>query len=126
MLQSRIGQNISITFLTVFVVTLLAWGAWNGVRAARSRTILNNAKAMTQGFAHFYTDQQRYPSIVEFQDNNVMRAYITNYPPQEFISGACAKNFEYLNPSAKSYELRVCLPEGVDGYRTGWNSIKTK
>lgn len=94
------------------------------MRSAKSKRTLKDAQVIAQGFDEFYKDQNRYPSTVEFEDNNLMRTYITNFPPVEYPTPVCAKTFDYFNPSSNTYELRFCLSKAVGGYNTGWNTIK--
>ncbi len=124
MIQSRWSQNILLAFVAVVLLLLTVWGWSSGVRAAKSKRTLKDAQAITQGFAEFYKDQNRYPSTVEFDDNNLMRTYISNFPPQQYSTPTCPKIFDYFNPSADTYELRFCLSKSVDSYVAGWNTLK--
>ncbi len=116
-----IGAVLAIAVLA----GLLFWTALNGHRAAQSRQVLKDAKAITAALEYFYQDQNRYPAITEFEDQNVMRQYLSNFPPQQFASGVCEKSFQYQNSFRSDYELRVCLPKASQGYRAGWNVIKS-
>lgn len=124
MIQSRWSQNILLGLLLVILALLVWWGWSNGVRSAQSKRIVKDAKAITDGFKEFYKDQNRYPATTEFSDNNLMRPYITNFPPQEFPSELCQKNFDYFNANPQTYELRFCLPKAVSGFPAGWNTLK--
>ena len=121
MLQSRWSQNVFVGIIAVVLLALVIWGYMSGIQAARSKMVLKDAKAIAAGVEHFKADQNRYPTTTEFDNNSLMRLYISNFPPQRFLSELCEKNLEYVNPNARTYELRVCLPKGVDGYRAGWN-----
>ncbi len=123
MLQSKIFQNIFILFLVILLALLLWWGWNNGTQAAESKTIIKNAEVMTQGFDYFYKDQNRYPTTGEFTEDNLMRTYIANYPPQNFTSETCKATYDYFSASPQTYELRMCLPKAVNGYQEGWNRI---
>ncbi len=124
MFQTRWFHNTLIILLALAIAGLLFWTWTNGYKAAKSKTILKDANAMTQGFEYFLKDQNRYPTTGEFTDNNLMRTYISNYPPQTFPGGVCAQTYDYFSASPNSYELRFCLPKGMKGYQTGWNSVK--
>jgi len=124
MIQSRWSQNVLLGLL-ILVLLLLSWWGWNNaVRAAESKRIVKDAKMVSQAFVEFHKDQNRYPATTEFIDNNVMRAYIANFPPQNFPTGACPKSFDYFNDSPQVYELRFCLPKATGGYKVGWNVLK--
>lgn len=124
MIQSRWAQNSLIGFL-ILILALLSWWGWdNGVRAARAKRIVKDARAMATGFSEFYKDQNRYPATTEFENNSLLRPYIVNFPPQTFPTEDCSKTFDYYNAAPQTYELRFCLPKAVDGFQIGWNTIK--
>lgn len=124
MIESRWAQNLLLGFLIVLLALLTWWGWNNGVRAAQSKRVVKDAKAMAAGFAEFHKDQNRYPALTEFENNSVMRPYIANFPAQTFPSKSCPKTFDYYNAAPQVYELRFCLSKAVDGFNIGWNTIK--
>ena len=113
----------------VLLVGLAGFVIWlailNGSRGAKSRQVVRDATSIAAALEYFYKDQNRYPAVNEFKDQNVMRQYLSNFPPREFASGVCDMSFEYANTFRDDYELRICLPKSVRGYRTGWNVIKS-
>lgn len=124
MIQSRWAQNVLLGFLLTVLILLCWWGWDNGVRAARAKRIVKDAQAMKAGFAEFHKDQNRYPANTEFENNNLLRPYIANYPPQSFPTELCPKTFDYYNANPQTYELRFCLPKSVSGFQEGWNTLK--
>ncbi len=123
MLKTKIFQYAFILFLIALIGSLLLWGWNNGTRAAKSKTVLKDAGVIAQGFEYFHADQNRYPTTGEFDDDNLMRTYIANYPPQNFITPDCQKTYDYFSKTPQTYELRICLPKAAAGYRQGWNAI---
>ncbi len=123
MIQSRWSQNVLLAFVALVLVLLSLWGWDNGVRAAKAKRIVKDANMMVAAFAEFHKDQNRYPATAEFQDLNVMRRYISNFPPQEFPSETCPQTFDYYNAAPQVYELRFCLPKAVNGFVEGWNTV---
>lgn len=118
--------KIAGVVLFVLITSLAVWqGYVRGQKAAQGRQIAKDVKAIRQALEYFYNDQNRYPSNDEFADQNIMRLYASGYPPQEFSSNSCPKNYDYSNLFRNDYELRFCLPLGVKGYQTGWNVIKS-
>lgn len=126
MIQSRWLQNSITGFVAVVLLAAVLMAFLQGIKAGQSKTVLANAATLQEGFQHFYNDQGRYPTALEFSDNNLMRSYITNFPPQEFASGPCEKSFDYRNPSPRSYELQFCLPKGRSGWPAGWSLVKSQ
>jgi type II secretory pathway pseudopilin PulG len=123
MLQSHWSQNTFIVALLIILAVLGFWGWSNGLAASRSKAIVKDAKSIQQGFEHFHADQNRYPTTDEFTDANLMRSYLSNFPPQNFPNKVCPKSFDYYNPSPQTYELRICLPKAASGYNQGWNTL---
>lgn len=124
MIQSRWSQNILAGLLAVVLILLALWGWDNGVRAAKAKRVVKDARAMAAGFTEFYKDQNRYPATTEFKDNNLLRPYIANFPPQNFPTDTCPETYDYYNASPQVYELRFCLPKAVNGFQIGWNTLK--
>jgi hypothetical protein len=79
---------------------------------------------LQRGFQYFYNDQGRFPTALEFSDTNLMRSYMTNFPPQQFVSGPCEKSLEYKSATSQTYELQFCLPKGKSGWPAGWSVVK--
>lgn len=123
MIQARWSQNLLLGFLIIILVLLVWWGWGNGVRAAQSKRVVKDAKVMTEGFKEFYKDQNRYPVNTEFDNPDLLRPYITNFPAQEFASEACPQVFDYYSANSQTYELRFCLSKAVNGYKVGWNTL---
>jgi type II secretory pathway pseudopilin PulG len=121
----KILKVIIIIILVILLALLLTWSFSSGKKAAQSRQIIKDSKTILSALEYFYQDQNRYPSINEFNDQNVMRQYMNNFPPQEFTSEVCAKTFEYQNSFRSDYELRICLPKAKGDYQLGWNAIKS-
>lgn len=117
----KITGIVIFVFITVGAVWL---AITNGQKSAQSRQIVKDAAALAVSLEYFYEDQNRYPSNDEFLDQNVMRQYADNFPPQQFLSATCSENYQYVNTFRTDYELRFCLPKGVAGYRAGWNTLK--
>ena len=124
MIQSRWSQNLLMGILVVVLVALSWWGWNNGVKAARAKRIVKDARAMAAGFSEFYKNQNRYPATTEFENNNLLRPYIANYPPQTFPTESCPETFDYYNATPETYELRFCLPKATGGFQVGWNTLK--
>lgn len=104
-------------FLSIFM------GVKVGRELAQSEAVLISTENLQKGFDFFYNDQNRYPSLAEFEDKAVMLNYFSSYPPLEFLSQKCAQSYIYKRLSLKSLELSVCLPRPLGGYAGGWNSF---
>ncbi len=109
----------------VVLALLLLWAYSSGQKAGQSRQVIKDAKTITAALEYFYKDQNRYPAITEFNDQNVMRQYMDNFPPQQFTDSVCDKTYDYQNAFRADYELRICLPKAQGNFKTGWNVIKS-
>lgn len=119
----KVIKYIALVFF-VLIAGLLLWYAYSsGQQAGQSRQIVKDATSIRQALEYFYQDQNRYPSTDEYKDANLMRQYLSGFPPQEFVSKTCPSTYQYVNNFRNDYELRICLPKGVLGYKTGWNKI---
>jgi hypothetical protein len=124
MIKSSWSQHIFIGLLVAILALLSWWGVSNGIKAAQAKRVVKDAHSIVAGFAEFYKDQNRYPATTEFTNNNLLRPYIANFPPQSFLSADCPKTFDYYNSTPQTYELRFCLPKAAGGFQAGWNSLK--
>ncbi len=116
----RYGIIGAIAIMTV----IFLFSAWNkGKARAQSSVILKNAVAVTSALANFYSDQNRYPTTVEFTSPEAMGIYLNPFPPVQVSSKNCSGSLVYRNPSPKSYNLFICLPIGFDNYATGLNQF---
>ncbi len=118
--------------LAVFVLVLtFVMVIWQGMESARktvqAEVITANIKALTNGLDFFYSDFDRFPTVVEFQKIELMQNYFTMFPPTDIKSKNCdAKSFEYKRPEANSYEIYFCLPVERQNFKTGWNKLVGK
>lgn len=124
MIQSRWAQNLLIGFLVIVLAGLVLWGWTNGLKSAQSKRIVKDARTMTAGFTEFYKNQNRYPTTGEFENLNLIRPYVANFPPQEFPSEICPQSFDYFSANPRAYELRFCISKSVQGFPAGWNVLK--
>ncbi len=118
----RIKQNLLFGTVIITFVGVIAWGVNNGIKAAGSKSVIHNAETITTAVGYFYEDQDRYPTGLEFADNNLMAAYLSNLPARDFISGTCSQSYNYANPFPRQFQLDVCLSKSTDGMTTGWNT----
>jgi hypothetical protein len=91
-----------------------------------SKRVVKDAVTIQDGLEYFFKDQNRYPSTGEFKDINLMGSYISNFPPQSFVSDACPYTFDYFNPSPFTYELKFCIPAAVGTFPAGISKFTKK
>ncbi|MCL5666336.1 MAG: hypothetical protein M1383_00990 [Patescibacteria group bacterium] len=117
--------KLFLTVLAAAVVLLLAAlaGISKGRSVSQAKIIAGNAQNLAKGLDYFYNDQNRFPTAVEFQDQNLMLNYFNGFPPANISSAACAETFAYKRPSPQTYQLNFCLPADFAPYHRGWNAI---
>ncbi len=124
----RIIKYVLLVLLILIAVLAIRWAFINARYAGQSRQAIKDSRAIVQALEYFYKDQNRYPSTDEFTDLNLMRQYLSGFPPQQYVAPSCpardsGSTFGYVNSFRNDYELRVCLPKAVRGYKEGWNKI---
>ncbi len=124
----RIIKYVVLILLTLLAVLAIRWAFINARHAGQSRQAIKDGRAIAQALEYFYKDQNRYPSTDEFTDLNLMRQYLSGFPPQQYVSPNCparssGSTYGYINNFRNDYELRICLPKAVQGYKAGWNKI---
>lgn len=126
-MRFNLPQNIKRIFgslcLAAVLLLMIFWAVSNGQKAAQAAIIIQTVQQAQKALNYFYQDQNRYPSALEFSDQNAMLNYLTGFPLPEFVSAACAQTFDYKRASDSSYSLSFCLPADSGPYKSGWNTI---
>jgi hypothetical protein len=123
MLSTKVLQNLLIGFVALLFALGLLWAIVAGIRAGKAAVILKNVAALDQGIRYFQSDQNRYPTVLEFQDRNLMLGYVSGFPPKDILGGPCIQTYSYISPTARTFELAFCLPKAAKGFAKGWNKI---
>ena len=123
-LLSNTAKNF-LNSLVVAVVLLLVvfWGINTGKVLAQAEIIGQTSQNVAKSLQFYYQDQNRYPSVLEFSQEDVMLNYLTNFPLPNFASASCSQSFVYKRLSDTEFNLSFCLPAGISGYKSGWNII---
>jgi hypothetical protein len=122
-IPQKIKSILGSLVLAVVLLFIVFWAASNGQKAAQAAIIIQTGQQATKALNYFYQDQNRYPSALEFDDQNTMLSYFTSFPLPEFISASCSKSFDYKRPSDNSYGLSFCLPAANGQFSSGWNTV---
>ncbi|MDR3643008.1 MAG: hypothetical protein P4L74_05275 [Candidatus Doudnabacteria bacterium] len=109
--------------LAVILLLIIFWAVGKGQKLAQADIIIQTAGQTQKALSYFYQDQNRYPSAVEFADQNTMLNYLNVFPLPEFASVSCPQTFNYNRTSDTSYTLSFCLPSASGTYKSGWNSL---
>ena len=126
-MQIYFSQNSKQIFgslcLAAVLLLVIFWGMSAGQKQAQSEIIVQAAQNAAQAFKYFYQDQNRYPTVLEYENQSIMLNYLSGYPLPQFVSAACTQTFVYKNVSVNSSNFSFCLPVAVKGYQAGWNTI---
>ncbi|MEK7618344.1 MAG: hypothetical protein AAB410_04310 [Patescibacteria group bacterium] len=116
--------NLVILSLSVFVFIFLAMSGWSsGKIMAQDAFVVSNLPGIKQGLQFAFNDLDRYPQVLEFQDQKLMQNYFKPFPFKEFNSNTCPQTYLYKRISLESYEFSFCLENSRQGYKAGWNKI---
>ncbi|MBI5529874.1 MAG: hypothetical protein HY918_00015 [Candidatus Doudnabacteria bacterium] len=113
--------------LIVAAVLLLAvvLGLSAGKNLAQAETVAASAQSLAKAFEYFYNDQGRFPTAVEFTNQNVMLNYLSGYNLPSFTSKICSDSLQYKKALNGGYVLDFCLPTAARNYAKGWNKIQS-
>ncbi len=115
----RIIQTIAVIAAVAALGAVLWAGVRSGQARAQSKLIVGNAQAIAQGVNYFYSDYDRYPTVLEFETSQLMGNYLKPWPDIQFSSSRCSESLGYQNLNFKQYILTVCLPAGYGGLPKG-------
>lgn len=123
----KISKNVWLFLSSLAVAVILLWAIFSGTNIgkalAQTELVYNNAGSIASSLDFFYSDQNRFPTVPEFEDQNIMGNYFNSFPPAELASQNCSSSFIYKRISFTQYELNFCLPLSFSGYKKGWNRI---
>ena len=118
-------MKLLISSLVVAAILLLSVfsGYSKGKISAQSFAVAQTAIETSKALQNFYSDQDRYPSAVEFENSEIMLKYLSGFPLPDFPTASCTRSFDYKRSDAQNFQLSFCLPSGSGIYKAGWNSI---
>jgi len=123
-LTKKIWLFLTVLLAAVILFFSLFFGIKSGKLLAQSAIISGNAVSLNKGLQFFYKDQNRFPTAVEFSNNNIMLDYFSIFPAADFASESCPNSFAYKRNSLQEFQLNFCLPKAFQNYSAGWNSIQ--
>lgn len=125
-----VPQKIRLPLTVIVVAVILLWsigsGYNNGRLYAQSRVVDKNALTLKQGLEYFFQDQDRYPTPLEFQNEQLMLKYFFPFPPVEFKSAQCPQSYVYKRLSLREYQLNFCLLKNVGEFKAGWQKFEAQ
>jgi hypothetical protein len=122
-LPKSIWQFLTVLLATVVLLLAVFSGVGAGKSQAQSQLVANNAQETVKGLKYFYNDNNRFPAVLEYQNQSLMLNYFNYFPPQDFVSTTCNTSLMYKRINGNSIQLDFCLPKAVSGYQVGWNQF---
>lgn len=123
----QFSNKIKIFLSSLAVAVVLLWAIFSGISAgnktAQAQMLVEASKNAASSAQYFYQDQNRYPTPEEFENQNLMLNYMTNFPLPNFPSPGCSQSFAYKRLDINSFQLSFCLPVSSGGYSAGWSTI---
>jgi hypothetical protein len=123
-----ISPNVVRSVLASVVAVVFLWVSITGVIAgrdlARSRATVERAESLKMGLAYFYSDQDRYPSELEYLDGEKMKVYLSGFPGKVFTHKKwCQDEPRFSSRGGSAFKYEFCLARGWQGLGRGWHSI---
>ena len=113
--------TVALASVVLFFSLKFAYGS--GKSKAQAETVVTNAQEVVKGLDYFYSDQNRFPSVEEFKDSNLMVSYFSTFPVPFIESSKCQDNFVYKRQDIGKYQLNFCLAARITGFKAGWNEF---
>jgi len=121
--SNKIKILLSSLIVAVVLLLVIVWGVNTGKKIAQAKILIQTSKSAASALQYFYQDQNRYPTATEFENQNLMLTYFSNFPLPNYPSSACSQSFVYKRPDPATFQLSFCLPTAQGGYGAGWNTI---
>lgn len=119
-------QN-AIAFIILVLLVLCLWFGFSAGRdIARSTYTLKTVASIQQGLDYFYSDQGRYPTKAEYDNQQLMNMYLTSFPPRSFMTKNCSPHIGYSSFRQLSFALEFCLPRSRNNLIKGKNTVTEK
>ncbi len=109
--------------MAVLLFVAILRGATAGKEVAQAVAVIGTAKNITDALDYFYNDQNRYPHVSEFGEQNIMLNYLNVFPAPNFVSQKCPESFVYKKESSTKATLSFCLSKASGNYAQGWNTL---
>jgi len=127
-MRISIPKSIKHLLTVLVAAVILLFGVLRGIASgqaqAQSFVLAANAQSLAKGLIYFYSDQERFPSAVEYQDNRqIMLSYFSDFPPANLPSSECQQSFIYQRPTVNTFQLSFCLPQALNSFSSGWNAV---
>ncbi len=119
MINSALIRAIAIGMVGLLFILIIFFGVQSGLRRAQSGTVLDNVTELNQAIDYFHSDNNRYPSAVEFASSASMGTYLEPFPPRQFVTDTCQQSYSYRYINQQSYELSYCVSADVRGITEG-------
>ncbi|GAC1413084.1 MAG: hypothetical protein NVSMB66_4040 [Candidatus Doudnabacteria bacterium] len=127
--QTRKLQSYFLAAAFILLVLSLLLGIYSGVASGKDQATYKNVSAVYEALNYYNTDQGRYPSEVQFNEQKILiPSYLSAMPVPENAEGVCssAKDFKYSQQSPDSFRLDFCLQKGAYGLGKGFHSFTEK
>jgi hypothetical protein len=121
--SNKIKILSSSLIAAVVLLLVIVWAVNNGKKIAQAKILIQTSQNAVLALQYFYQDQNRYPTATEFENQNLMLNYFSNFPLPNYPSSACSQSFVYKRSDPGTYSLSYCLPTAAEGQKAGWNTM---
>ncbi len=121
--KTKLKLILSSLIVAVILFLVISKGLSVGQQTAQAENVVKITQSLVTGLQNFYSDQDRFPSPLEFADKTIMLNYFSSFPPSDFASSACNQSFVYKRVSISNFQLNFCIPTATGKYSAGWNMV---
>lgn len=115
------GTIVVIILFFVFLASFFGFRA--GRDLAKSSATLELAHVTMRGLDYFFSDQDRYPSPLEFGESQSFGTYVSRVPLPSFISKQCPVTTTYDTFDERAFEFTYCLPRASGDQTAGIHTL---
>lgn len=126
--NSKLQSYLLAAAFILFVLSIVM-GIFAGVATGKDEATYKNVSAIFDALNFYKTDQDRYPTEAQFNDQQVLIPfYMSSIPKPENIEGICSNfnNFKYSQQKASSFSLDFCFEKGAYGLGKGFHTVTEK
>lgn len=119
-------RGTAIVFAVLCLVIACCFGFFAGRDLARADLAIAQANSIAAGLRHFYADQDRFPSTLEFADRAVFGVYAGGIPLHMVSSKTCPETIGYESLTLRTFSVTYCIPRAVGDLLPGVHEITNR
>jgi type II secretory pathway pseudopilin PulG len=126
--RSRLQSYFLAAAFILFTASLVL-GIFSGVSSGKDQATYKNLATISNALQFYYSDQDRYPSETQFNDQKILVPFYTSAVSKPVNAEGVCKNFDnfiYTQQAPSNFQIDFCLEQGVNGLSRGFHSLTEK